>query len=262
MNRIRLAGVSLLAVLATCTVTAASASAQAPEFGRCLQLTGEQAGHGGYTNSACTSASSKKTGSFEWYPGAAKASFTTKNKTGTKIFFEGVNHTRVTCSGESSSGEYTSPKLEEHVVFRFTGCETMGLAVSSEGAASGEVVSNPTECELGVLAKGGSARSDEVGLTCAEEAAFMWMKWRGYGLSVEWCLRGWWFFTVKSNHMESVTTLHSRQSHGVQYWEKFVEGPLEPLEASFDGGKTWERAALRLTSIQTNEEAIEINSVV
>ncbi len=261
MNRIRLAGVCLLAALATCAVTAASASAQAPEFGRCLRLMGEQAGQGAYANNSCTSPSAGKTGRFEWFPGAAKASFTTKSKEGAKVFFEGVNHTRVTCAGETSSGEYTTPKLEEDVVFRFTGCETMGLAVSSEGAATGEVVSNPTECELGVLEQRGTARMDRVGLTCAEESAFMWMKWGGYGLPVEWCLRGWWFFTPTSNRMESTDTMHSRQTNGMQYWDKFVEGPLEPLEASFNGGTTWERAALTDTTVQSNEEPIEINSV-
>ena len=61
--------------------------------------------------------------------------------------------------------------------------------------------------------------------------------------------------------MKSMYSLHSRQSHGIQYWSKFVEGPPEPLEASFDEGKTWELAGLSLWSTQTDEEPIEINSV-
>lgn len=237
----------------------AMAQAEAPEFGRCLASPGKQ---GDYTNSSCMSASPGKTGKFEWSPGAAKASFTTKSKAGSKIIFEGVNKVRVACTGETSTGEYTSPKLEEHVVFRFTGCMTHGLPVTSAGAAEGEVVTNPTECELGVLQQGGTHRTDKVGLTCAEEPAFMWMKWSTGPYEVEWCLRGWWFFTIASNRMKAVTKLYSQQSAGVQYWEKFVEGPPEPLEASFNGGMTWERAALMLHSVQTNEEPIEVNSVV
>jgi hypothetical protein len=236
------------------------ARAEAPEFGRCLRLAGEQAHHGGYENASCTSASPGKTGRFEWYPGAAKARFTAKSREGTKLTFEGVNGTQVACTGETSTGEYTSPKLEEHVVFRFTGCATRGLVVSSAGAEPGEVVTNPTECELGVLQKGATPLMDKIGLTCAEETAFMWMKWTGYA-PVEWCLRGWWFFTVAHNSMKTLAMLHSAQSHGVQRWEKFETGPPEPLEATFDGGTTWERAALALTSIQTNEEPIEVNSV-
>ncbi len=240
----------------------AVAQAEAPEFGRCLAPSGEQAGHGGYSNGSCTTASATKTGRFEWFPAAAKARFTTTSKPGKKVFFEGVNDVRVTCEGQTSSGEYTSPKLEEHVVFRFTGCSTRGLAVSSAGAATGEVVSSPTECELGVLLKGATPKQDRLGMTCAEESAFMWMNWAGYGAPVEWCLRGWWFFTIAGNRMTAVTALRSQQTHGRQYWEKFAEGPPEPLEASFDGGITWEPAALSLETSQTSEEPIEANSVV
>jgi hypothetical protein len=46
------------------------------------------------------------------------------------------------------------------------------------------------------------------------------------------------------------------------FWEKFEEGPPEPLEASFNGGTIWERAGRAPTSIQTDEEPIEVNSVV
>jgi len=253
--------VGLIALLATTAfaIAPAAAQAEAPEFGRCLPAAGKQ---GGYSDNSCTSASPGNKGKFEWHPGAAKANFTTRSKPGTKVIFEGVNNIRVVCSGETSTGEFTSPKLEEHVVFTFTGCTTGAITVSSAGAAPGEVVTNPTECELGVLQQGGLPREDRVGLTCAEEAAFMWMSWSAYGLyETEWCLRGWWFFTLAGNHMKAVTALRSQQSHGVQYWDKFVEGPPEPLEASFNGGATWERAALSLHSVQTNEEPIEVNSV-
>jgi len=238
----------------------ALAQAEAPEFGRCLAIMGRV---GGYTNGSCTHASPEKNGKFEWYPGAAKGRFTSQSKAGAKIDFEGVNDVRVACTGQTSTGEYTGPKLEGKVVFRFTGCMTDGLPVSSAGAESGEVLTNPTECELGVLAKGATPQSDKLGLSCAEEAAFMWMKW-GNPLSpyrVEWCLRGWWFLTITGNHMQAATKLYSQQSHGVQYWERFEQGPPEPLEASFDGGKSWERAALALHSVQANEEPIEANSV-
>lgn len=252
--------VGLASLLVALAIAPAAAQAEPPEFGRCSKLSGKT---GGYSNSSCTTPSPGKAGSFEWYPGAANPKFTTKSKEGSRIAFEGVNNVRVTCTGETSTGEYTSPKLEEHVVFTFTGCMTQGLPVSSPGAAAGEVTTNPTECELGVLLKGATPRQDKIGLTCAEEATFMWMKWgAGIYTGAEWCMRGWWFFTIASNHMKTVTGLRSQQSHGVQYWEKFQEGPPEPLEATFNGGTTWERAALSLRSVQTNEEPIEVNSVL
>jgi hypothetical protein len=262
MGRKFVGGLFGLLVTVAFAAAPAAAQAEAPEFGRCLPVTGTA---GLYKDKACTAtATPGKAGGFEWFPGAAKASFTTKSKEGTKILFEGVNKVRVTCTGETSSGEYTTPKLEEHVVFKFTGCMKGELPVSSAGAASGEVLTNPTECELGVLLKGLNRRGDKVGLTCAEEGAFMWMKWGGLGglYQSEWCLRGWWFFSLAANKMKAVTPLLSRESKGVQYWEKFVEGPPEPLEASFNEGATWERAALSLHSVQTSEEPIEVNTVV
>jgi hypothetical protein len=272
MTRTRRAGLCLMAVLAGCALAAASASAEPPEFGRCLKLTGEQAMHGGFTNASCTMPSAMKTGKYEWLPGAAKAKFTTKSAPGKKIDFDGVGGVRVSCATETSSGEFTTPKLEENVVFKFNGCETgeMHLPVTTPGAEPGEVLTDPIECELGVLEKGATPRNDKIGMTCGlgepgiDVPAFMVMKWGktgGYSFELEWTFRGWWFFTVKSNRMTTTYNLHSRENHGMQYWSKFVEGPPEPLEASFDEGKTWELAGLSLSTVQTDEEPIEINSV-
>jgi hypothetical protein len=58
----------------------------------------------------------------------------------------------------------------------------------------------------------------------------------------------------------SPTTLKSTQSEGVQKYEKFVEGPPEPLEAGLFRDN-FERVGLGLTSVQTNEEAVEANTV-
>ena len=237
-------------------------------------LTGAEAMHGGFKNASCTMASPGKTGKFEWYPGAgAKAQFTTHSTPGKKIIFLGTGGVKVTCASETSSGEFLTPKLEENIVFKFNGCETgeMKLPVTSPGAEPGEVVTDPIECELGVLEKGGTPKMDKIGMTCGlgepgvELPEFMDMKWGeegSYGGQVDWLFRGWWFFTVKSNKMQSMYSLHSRQMHGIQYWSKFVEGPPEPLEASFNKGTTWELSGLSLMSTQTDEEPIEINSVV
>jgi hypothetical protein len=237
-------------------------------------LTGGEAMHGGFKNASCTMASPGKTGKFEWYPGAgAKAQFTTHSMPGKKIIFLGTGGVKVTCASETSSGEFLTPKLEENIVFKFNGCETgeMKLPVTSPGAEPGEVVTDPIECELGVLEKGGAPKMDKIGMTCGlgepgvELPEFMDMKWGeegSYGGQVDWLFRGWWFFTVKSNKMQSMYSLHSRQMHGIQYWSKFVEGPPEPLEASFNKGTTWELSGLSLMSTQTDEEPIEINSVV
>jgi hypothetical protein len=258
-------------------VVGETAPAGGPEFGRCLKVAREMVGrktvyHGGYSDSGCTKASPETKGKFEWYPGVAKTHFTTATKRGMKVLFETVKGMKVTCNGETSSGEYTGPKLEENVVFRFTGCDFIegsgshktSYPASSAGAPEGEIVSNPTECELGVVKNGATSAKNKIALTCAEEDEFMWIKWKvpGYnGSEAELCLRGWWFFTLKANSMSMSTTLGSKQAHGQQEWEKFEDGPPEPLESTLNGGP-FEHAGLMDTTVQTNEEPVEVNSVV
>ncbi len=283
MKRFKIAGCALVAVLAMSGVAAASASAEAPEFGRCKKLTGEKVGmrmvyHGDYTSMTCTVTSPEAKGKYEWYPGVEKTHFTTRLEEGTKVTFETVSKMKITCTGETSSGEYVSPKLEENVVASFTGCEYLeyggynvgyiGYPAYSAGAPEGEVVTDSTECELGVVKKGETAAKNMVGLSCAEEDQFMWIKWHGpvyFGFSQEneLCIKGWWFFTTAANSMRSGTTatLRSTESKGRQKIEKFEEGPLELLESTLNGA-SYEQIGLKLTTVQTNEESVEVNSVV
>jgi hypothetical protein len=287
-KRLKINGFALVVFVAASVLVAASAQAQAPEFGRCEKVAGEMVGrrtvhHGAYSNPGCTKASPKVKGKYEWFPGVVKAHFTAVSEPGTKVLFEIVDGKKISCTGETDSGEYTTPKLEQNVVFTFTGCnfeerlgvENLTYPASSEGAKEGEIVTEPTECELGVVGKGATPAMDNLGLSCAEEGEFMWLKWkvRGYiAYEYELCLRGWWFLTTKANSMSiSPTTLKSAQSKGVQKIERFVEGPPEPLEATLNQGPepleatrnrggSFERAGLALTSVQTNEEAVEANS--
>jgi hypothetical protein len=288
-KRLKITGFALVVFVAASVLVAASAQAQAPEFGRCKKVAGEIVGrktvyHGAYGNPTCTTASPEAKGRYEWFPGVVKAHFTAVSKPGTKVLFRLVDGKKISCTGETENGEYTTPKLEQNVVFTFTGCnfeersgvEHLTYQASSEGAKEGEIVTEPTECELGVVGTGATPATDKLGLSCAEEGEFMWLKWkvRGYiAYEYELCFRGWWFLTTKANSMSaSPTTLQSTQSKGVQKIERFVEGPPEPLEATLNrgpeplkatrnGGGSFEKAGLSLTSVQTNEEAVEANSV-
>ncbi len=269
MNRIRLLTLCVVAAFATSAVAAASAAALAPEFGRCLKLTGESVGkmtiyHGRYSNSGCTTASAEDRGKYEWYPGVEKAHFTTEIKEGTGVTFQTAGKTLktlVTCTGETSSGEYAGPKLEEHVVLTLTGCEANGDKASSEGAAAGEVIVNAHECELGVVKKGETTAKNMIGLTCGEEPQFAWIKWGGGYGAAELCIKGWWFFSTMANRMRQTSVLRSAEMNGRQKLEKFEEGPLELLESTLNGDG-FEQIGLKLTTTQTNEEAVEVNSVV
>ena len=74
MVRVRMLCVCVVAMLAVGAVTAASASAEAPEFGRCVKKA--KAEGSGYSDSGCTSAVSSGA-KFEWIPGPGpKAHFT------------------------------------------------------------------------------------------------------------------------------------------------------------------------------------------
>src|SRR5437870_1645812 len=82
---------------------AASASAEAPEFGRCLKT--KEGGGTKYTSSKCTVVASGAMENFEWYPAFGeskpleKAGFTTALKPETLISLTSILGTKITCKG-------------------------------------------------------------------------------------------------------------------------------------------------------------------
>jgi len=281
MDRVRFLARCLVVVAAISAVAAASASASPPEFGRCVKLAAEKTGmhmrtmgfHGHYSNATCTMASPEANGKYEWLPGVEKKHFTTVSKPGMKVVLQATLGGEMVCSNETSVGEYASPKLELGIVVTLTGCEINGAPVTSSQAkggpsetSPGEVVIEANECELGVVATGATPAQNKLGLSCGEEGEFAWLKWAG-GYASELELRGWWFYAIKANmnmHMgmgAMPVLLRSTQSKGLQTYDKFVEGPFEGLESSMNGGLYWYPTALQLTALQTNEEAVEANSV-
>jgi hypothetical protein len=78
MKRLRTLGLCLLTVLTVSAVAAATASAEAPEYGRCVRK--GVSGGSGFKNSTCTNSTISKA-KYEWIPGAgAKAKFTSAAK--------------------------------------------------------------------------------------------------------------------------------------------------------------------------------------
>jgi hypothetical protein len=61
--------------------------------------------------------------------------------------------------------------------------------------------------------------------------------------------------------MSLTPALKGSASKGKQKPEAFVGEPKDILEESLNGG-AFEQAGLTLTTIQTDEEAVEVNSVV
>ena len=141
MRRIKIMGLCLVAVCATCIGVAATASAAAPEFGRCLAQTG-----GKFSDAGCTKGVASK-GKFEWHPGVVKYHFTSTMSTGSATL-ETVKGTKITCTSEASPGEFRNEKEIAGVVAKFNGCSTSGLKCSSAGGVEGEIVTASLEGDL------------------------------------------------------------------------------------------------------------------
>ena len=123
-------------------VGVASASAAAPEVGRCLKVA---AGTGKFSSSTCTA--EKVKGSYEWMPNGEKLKFKTVGGVGV---LETLNGTTVGCNTEESGGEFNSPKTVTGIVVRFTGCHSVGFICTTPGSAEGEIVTNPLEGRIGI----------------------------------------------------------------------------------------------------------------
>ena len=141
--RLKIMGLCALAAFALSAVASATASAfSPPEVGRCVKVA---EGTGKFSSGTCVKQKTK--GSFEWMPGVAKGKFTSKGGVGTLAT---VGGTTVLCKTQSSGGEYNGTKLVSAVVVKFTGCEATGFTCGTEGAAAGEIVTNPLEGKIGI----------------------------------------------------------------------------------------------------------------
>jgi alpha-tubulin suppressor-like RCC1 family protein len=226
----------------------------APEFGRCIKV--ESAGVAQYENGGCTKPGGSK--SFEWYPGVLKQSFTTA---GGETLLETVTFgVTLRCKSETGTGEYEGRTALRNVIMRFHECET-GLGTgkcTSPGASEGEVVTATLSGVLGVEKTSSEGPiKNKIGLQLTpSEGTFAEFNCPAAFHTVRGAVIG----PAVSNVM-SVTPKRNFSSAGAkQKPERFESGPLTILEEANDG-EPFERAALNLTSVQTNAEAIEINSV-
>jgi len=234
-------------------------TAEPPEYGRCVKLA--KGVKGKYATATCTSSATAEKFAFEWEPGPGpKAKFTTAIKALTVATLETVTKKQVTCTGETSTGEYTGRKTVGNVVITFTGCEMGGSKCTGAGAEEGEVATNALEGVLGVekaSTEGPVKNKIAQDLFPVAEGPLMQFSCGPTPVSV----RGSVLNPVKSNKMLSTATLKYTATAGKQKPEKFEGLPKDVLETSF-GEAPFDQSGLKLTTIQTNEEKIEINTVV
>jgi YVTN family beta-propeller protein len=240
--------------------------ANAPEFGRCVKVPSEKVGtktvyHGGFTAATCLVKSGTHTGQYEWDAGVLKAHFTTKIKELTKVTFQTVKGSKVTCTGETSTGEYTGLKTVGGVVLTLTGCELASSKAkcASAGGAPGEIVTKQIDGVLGIDTVGETAAKNKIGLDLfpvGKTGPLMELSCASTTVSVQGSV----IVPVTADKMLLTVTVKASATTGKQKPENFVGEPKDILEESFNGGGL-EQTGLTLTTTQTNEEAVEVNPV-
>jgi hypothetical protein len=236
------------------TLTVNPASQSPPELGRCVKTA---KGAGKYSGATCIS--QKAGGSYEWLPGVAKKKFTSKLTEGVATL-ETVKGSKVVCKTETTTGEYSGLKTVANVVLTLTGCERLGEKCSSAKAAAGKVVTKTLDGALGIEKLGKTSVANKIGLDLFPVGKT--------GAVVEFScgttpvsLTGSIIVPVSVNVMQLTSKLNYSASKGKQKPEGFVGEPKDILEASFNKAP-FEQTGLTLKTTQTNEETVEISSVV
>jgi hypothetical protein len=257
--RIRIVG-PMLAAVAIVAIAASSAFATAPEFGRCVAAKGT----GKFNSSKCTvEAKTTAEQKFEWLPGVVKNKFKTKIKESTIATLETVGGTKITCTNETSTGEFVvggNNKEVGKMIAKFNGCETSKLKCESPTAKeAGEIITSPlggpigfeTDPKLGAKAHLADELHSEAG-NIAEFACS--------GLTV--VVKGSVLHKITANAMKLTATEKFSASKGKQKPEHFFGGTAKEhiLESNKNGG-AFEQAGQTITGILTGEEKIEASTV-
>jgi hypothetical protein len=230
-----------------------------PEFGRCIKTTG-----GTYQNAACTKTAAG--GSYEWYSafGSAhpleKIGFSNTLEAATSVSLETVGKLMVVCGGENTIGEYSGNKSVGNVVVTFSSCSALGGACTSPGAGEGAIVTNALEGTLGVITAASEAVNNKIGedlFPPGHTGAIGQFTCSGFTFVVSGSV----IFPLSSNTMKLTATVKFSAAKGKQKPESFAGEPTDVLLSSIDGGSP-EQSGQTLTAAQTNEEKLEVNSVV
>lgn len=233
-----------------------------PEFGRCLKaLSGE------FEDSSCTKAAGGTSGSYEWHPafgGSApleKASFSIALKEATVSTLETVTKTQMTCEGVSSGGQYTGNKTVGNVIVTFTKCSAFEASCASAGSPVGTIVTHTLEGTLGV---------EEVGAAPVENAIAedLFPVGRSGPIATFSCsglpvaITGSLIAPVQSNAMKPSVSVKFKAVKGKQKPEGFAGEPADVLFTKIGSEGPLEQSGETMNVIQTNEEKVEVNSVV
>ncbi len=231
-----------------------------PEFGRCLKAAG-----GEFEDAGCTKAAGGPTGSYEWHPafgGSApleRTKFTTAIKAGTVSTLETVGKLQMVCTGAGSSGEYTGSKSVGAVTVTFTSCTAFEGACTSAGAPTGTVVTHTLEGTLGVEELGAAPVENAIAedlFPPGRTGPVAEFSCSGIAVTITGSL----IAPVPANAMKLTVPIKFKAVKGKQRPESFAGEPSDVLLTSVLGAV--EQAGETMTVNQSNEEKVEVNSVV
>jgi hypothetical protein len=278
MKRMRIMGLCLVAAFAFSAI-AASSSFGAAEIGRCVA----KAETGKWKDANCTVKPGKLISekSFEFIKGpeVGKVNFTSKGGEGV---LETVSGTRIVCTTQSATGKYKRTpsngltKEVETVIAKFEGCgiPAIGAICKSKGEPEGTITTFSLKGPLGYIS-GEKTKTPVVGQMLTPTKA--------KGLFAEFeCLGGGILVKVKGkegavegktggnciiapvkepNVMSTTATQVYEGSGGKQTPQHFQLSTSKfcNLESNTNGG-AYEAATQALTTVVTNEEALEIKA--
>lgn len=277
MRRIRIVGACLVAVFAMSALVVSSAAAvfvrEPPELGRCLKHAG---GH--WKSGTCkTAAKASSEQKFEWYPAygpaengetklAEKVKFTSVAKQGTLIQLTTVAGEGIACKNQLAEGEVTGPKTLKSSNIRFTGCAETGQQCTStnpKASEKGEVKVKELDGLIGIEKFGETHANDKVANLFTPVSGEIFTEFECGGIPVK--VKGEVMNPVTANAMKLSATVKFVAKKGKQKPEKFATDPTGTKRVLFStklvgGGEV--QAGQSLTTIQKNEEKLEINTQV
>jgi len=274
-----------MAVFATSAVVASNASAfgEPPEVGRCLKLTG-----GAYKDGGCKVKAPVGEEKFEWYPGfkankkgetklAVKLKFTSSAKEEALIQLETVKEEKIICKGtngkgkegQTSTGEVTGPKTNVATNVIFRGCEFTEVGVCTNTGTSGEIKVNDLDGTLAFQTETpiGEPQKWKVANLYKPKAGAIFTEFTCGGAPVVVKSNseslGGVLNPITANAMKLSATVKFTASKGKQKPEKWAADPVGTKRVLLSNklGGAFSQAGQTLTSIQTNEEKLEVNTL-
>ncbi len=234
-----------------------------PELGRCVNVPGEVVGtktvyHGEFTKSTCAAVSKKHNGPYEFESGVLNPHFTSNAITAVSL--ETASRAKVTCSGETSAGEFTSPRNLGALILKFDGCALAGIKCTTAHQAEGKIVTPTLEGALGIYKMAAKPAGDKVGLglrPAGKGPTFMEFSCGATSVVVKGSV----IVPLTSNKMLPTIELQAKAAKGKQKPESFVGGSKEVLEESINGGP-YEATGLTVAITEENGEELEVDTLV